>query len=236
MTKLYENCQRMMCIAYANEMADACAQLSHSLSEKQAMDTKTFQAPETISIDPLEVSRAAATKPFGYMPYTPSLGVGGHCIPCNPLYLLSNSSFPLLEACTTRMRERPARLGDQLISTLRSKKVTPSPERLRILVVGLGFKRGQSVLSHSPGLALATHLLASYNVHVEYADPLVDSDSAAVKAIPRLNVEGGEWSVANLRSFDGVVVAVDQPGLDLEVLRQVQVLGTHVEWFVDSKR
>lgn len=56
MTKLYENCQRMINIAYANEMADACSK---------------------IGIDPLEVSRAAATKPFGYQPYTPSLGVGG---------------------------------------------------------------------------------------------------------------------------------------------------------------
>jgi UDP-N-acetyl-D-mannosaminuronate dehydrogenase len=56
MMKLYENCQRMMCIAYANEMADAC--VGHG-------------------IDPFEVCSAAATKPFGYMPYTPSLGVGG---------------------------------------------------------------------------------------------------------------------------------------------------------------
>lgn len=63
MTKLYENCQRMMCIAYANEMADACIPLG---------------------IDPYEVSEAAATKPFGYMDYVPGIGVGGHCIPINP--------------------------------------------------------------------------------------------------------------------------------------------------------
>lgn len=63
MTKLYENCQRMMCIAYANEMADACIPLG---------------------IDPYEVSEAAATKPFGYMNYIPGIGVGGHCIPINP--------------------------------------------------------------------------------------------------------------------------------------------------------
>ena len=59
MTKLFENCQRMICIAYANEMADACA--SHG-------------------IDPYEVSRAAATKPFGFVPYQPGPGLGGHCI------------------------------------------------------------------------------------------------------------------------------------------------------------
>jgi len=56
MTKLYENCQRMVNIAYVNEMADAC---------------------RSLGIDPLEVCAAASTKPFGYQPYTPGLGVGG---------------------------------------------------------------------------------------------------------------------------------------------------------------
>jgi UDP-N-acetyl-D-mannosaminuronate dehydrogenase len=56
MTKLYENCQRMMGIAFANEMADACS--SHGL-------------------DPYEVSRAASSKPFGYMPFEPGIGLGG---------------------------------------------------------------------------------------------------------------------------------------------------------------
>ncbi|KAK4496865.1 hypothetical protein PRZ48_011314 [Zasmidium cellare] len=220
MTKLYENCQRMMCIAYANEMADACAQLSQSLSEKHTTKTASSNA---ITIDPLEVSRAAATKPFGYMPYTPSLGVGGHCIPCNPYYLLSNAAFPLLEACTDRMRERPSRIGDKLMDKLRSQK----SGRKHILVVGLGFKRGQAVLSHSPGLALATHLLSEYNVFVEFADPLVEQ--SAVPSIPKL--DEAEWSVQRLRQFDGIVVAVDQPGLDWNVVKEIQAMGTHVEWF-----
>jgi nucleotide sugar dehydrogenase len=63
MVKLYENCQRMVCIAYANEMADACI---------------------SWAIDPYEVCEAADTKPFGYMPMKPGAGVGGHCIPINP--------------------------------------------------------------------------------------------------------------------------------------------------------
>src|SRR5438046_566804 len=102
MTKLYENCQRMICIAYANEMADAC--IAHGIS-------------------PFEVCSAAATKPFGYLPFSPSLGVGGHCIPVNPYYLFSSlgpqrlqpsaigatdsGSFPLLRAATEKMWSRP---------------------------------------------------------------------------------------------------------------------------------
>src|SRR5689334_22988679 len=57
MTKLYENCQRIMAISFVNEMADACAKLG---------------------IDPYEVSEASATKPFGYLPVAPGIGVGGH--------------------------------------------------------------------------------------------------------------------------------------------------------------
>lgn len=57
MTKLYENCQRLVCIAYANEMSDACVALG---------------------LDHREVTRAAATKPFGYLPISASVGVGGH--------------------------------------------------------------------------------------------------------------------------------------------------------------
>lgn len=72
MTKLYENCQRMINIAYANEMADACSE---------------------IGIDPFEVSRAAATKPFGYQPYTPSPGVGGMSLSCREQFSNDSSVF-----------------------------------------------------------------------------------------------------------------------------------------------
>lgn len=88
MMKPYENCQRMMCIAYANEMADAC--IPHG-------------------IDLYEVCDAASTKPFGYMPYSPD--VGGHCIPVNPFYLLASSNFPLLRSAAESMGSRPARLA-----------------------------------------------------------------------------------------------------------------------------
>lgn len=216
MTKLYENCQRMMCIAYANEMADACRSLSTSLSGKS-------MTCNDINIDPWEVANAAATKPFGYQPYTPSLGVGGHCIPVNPYYLLSNTEFPLLEACTKRMEDRPARIGDRIMAGLGSK----NNSRPRVLIVGLGFKRGQSVLSNSPGKALAVHLLATYDVYVEFADPLVEQ--SAVSFVPRF--EDATWSEETLQRFDAIIVAVDQPGYDYELLDRVQETGTHVEWF-----
>ncbi|KAH6661363.1 hypothetical protein BKA67DRAFT_654482 [Truncatella angustata] len=237
MMKLYENCQRMVCIAYANEMADACA--PHG-------------------IDPYEVCRAAATKPFGYMPYTPSLGVGGHCIPVNPYYLLSNSDFPLLEACTEKMWQRPVEIGQKALELLgnidgREEQMRPaihhvdscmdmycaqtvhnaalenkdmaievtsrrsSTSRARVLIVGIGFKPGQSVLSNSPGQKLAQSLADSGRVDVMFADPLVEQ--SAIPLIPRLDDES--WNKEVLETFDMIIVAIKQVGPDLDVLQEL---------------
>lgn len=214
MTKLYENCQRMVCIAHANEMADAC----HNLG-----------------INPHEVSAAAATKPFGYMPYSPSLGVGGHCIPVNPYYLLSNCEFPLLHAVSEKMASRPAQLGDRvmrkyLTSRKSSSNGSPQSDRTRVLVVGVGFKRGQSVLSNSPGLALIRHLLDEWEAYVEYADPLVTEE--AVSFVPRLD-DQKHWNKKSLEEqFDVIIVAVNQVGLDIDLLRNLN--GMLVENFTAS--
>ena len=67
LTKLYENTFRAVNIAFAYEMADAAAHYG---------------------LDPIEVTEAAATKPYGFMAFYPGPGVGGHCIPCDPHYLL----------------------------------------------------------------------------------------------------------------------------------------------------
>ncbi|PTB46026.1 hypothetical protein M441DRAFT_128238 [Trichoderma asperellum CBS 433.97] len=200
MTKLYENCQRMMCIAYANEMANACI---------------------PIGIDPYEVCNAASSKPFGYMPYSPGLGVGGHCIPVNPYYLLSNSAFPLLQAASEKMYARPAEIGERVIDELYSKRTGDGLPR--VLVVGMGFKRGQSHLVNSPGLELAKSLAKSEKVSVSFADPLVSQE--AVPQIPRL--DEANWTVEHLEeNFDMIVVAFKQEGLDfglLDKLTTVQV-------------
>lgn len=206
MTKLYENCQRMLGIAYANEMADAC---------------------EARGIDAHEVARAASTKPFGYLPFTPSLGVGGHCIPVNPYYLLADNEFPLLQAATERMWGRPGRVGDRAMRALyasgRARADGPWP---RVLVVGVGFKPGQKVVSCSPGVALIKHLLQEWDVDVVFADPLVEEET--VPFVPKLDAER-EWKREVLETFDLIVVAVRQHGLDWSVLEEVGE-QTLVKW------
>lgn len=189
MTKLYENCQRMVCIAFANEMADACA--NHN-------------------IDAYEVSRAAATKPFGFMPYTPSLGVGGHCIPVNPSYLFTNNDLPVLQLANDRMQARPATLADKLIAD-------SGLARPRVLVIGQAFKPGQSVISCSPSIMFAEQI-KSRGSEVAFVDPLVPA--SAVPQIPKM--ADADFTTAYIdANFDSVVIGMKQVGLDYDVLQSL---------------
>jgi nucleotide sugar dehydrogenase len=209
MTKLYENCQRMVCVAYANEMADACA---------------------TIGIDAFEVSQAAASKPFGYLPFQPGPGVGGHCIPVNPYYLLSTCSMPLLEHATIKSWQRPTEVTRRFVQSLLEEKAIkysaalPKANHLRILVVGVGFKRGQSIMSNSPGASIINTLRNEYNLHAEFADPLVSAD--LFDLAPKFDTKAN-WNTAQLCTFDGIIIAVDQIGLDMKVLAQLQGVKIH---------
>src|SRR5258708_31850702 len=90
-TKLYENIFRAVSLALANEFADACG---------------------AMGLDPIEVTLAAGTKPYGFLGAFPGPGVGGHCIPCDPYYLLwqlrnKNVGAPLLEQTMRSIAQRP---------------------------------------------------------------------------------------------------------------------------------
>ncbi|KAL5116521.1 hypothetical protein ACEQ8H_005642 [Pleosporales sp. CAS-2024a] len=204
MTKLYENCQRTITIAYANEMADACYEFG---------------------VDPFEVAQTAASKPFGYLPVYPSLGIGGHCIPVNPVYFMSTCSLPILDKAYERMVTRPSRIASQLLAALFNQphRVYDAANKPRLLVAGLGFKTGQSDLSNSPGLQLLRYIQYSGKVDVMFCDPLVHQST--VPDVPKM--DDSLWTFANLKTFDAIVVAVKQPGLDYDVLGCLE--GVRVE-------
>ncbi|OIW25530.1 polysaccharide biosynthesis protein vipA/tviB [Coniochaeta ligniaria NRRL 30616] len=207
MTKLYENCYRMVNIAYVNEIADACK--SHG-------------------INPHEVIDAAATKPFGFQPFRPGLGVGGHCIPVNPYYLFVNNELPVLEFASTRMWARPARLAQELYNdTFAAKKAFSNQqshgdrqdEALRVLIIGVGFKPGQNVISCSPGLAYAEAMRDIGARDLSFYDPLVPQSD--VPWMRRLKQQ--EFAAENLdQSFDIIAVCMKQTGVDWRQLEAVQ--------------
>jgi hypothetical protein len=108
---------------------------------------------------------------------------------------------------------------------------TAGVSQTRILVVGVGFKRGQSALSISPGAAMICSLLSEYDTYVEFADPLGQAEQ--LNYVPKMDTER-DWNRTYLSSFAGIIVAVDQIGLDLDVLEesvgvQVQDFSRHLK-------
>jgi nucleotide sugar dehydrogenase len=146
MCKLYENCFRMINIAYANEAADACGE--HGIDVK-------------------EMIAACSTKPFGFMPFSSGLGAGGYCIPVNPFYLAVNCDFPLLQMATKTTLERPVQKAQELVDKYENVH--------NVMVVGVAFKPGESITVNSPGAAFATALKDAHGKNVYVLDPLASS-------------------------------------------------------------
>jgi len=153
MTKLLENTFRAVNIALANEVADICRELD---------------VPVTQVID------AAATKPYGFMPFLPGPGVGGHCIPCDPHYLLwqlreRHVAAPMITQAMSEIAARPARVVERAAQVLSDEG--RGLGGARILVVGISYKPDVADLRESPALEII-HGLERRGAVVEFLDPL----------------------------------------------------------------
>lgn len=154
LTKLYENTFRAVNLAFANEMAGACTQLG---------------------LDPVEIVDAAATKPYGFLAHYPGPGVGGHCIPVDPYYLLDplreqGVALPIAEQAMKAIVARPAAVAGRALTLLRRRGIAP-PEA-RVLIAGMAYKPGIADARESPGLAIADQLERA-GAQVAYHDPRV---------------------------------------------------------------
>jgi nucleotide sugar dehydrogenase len=155
MTKLLENTFRAVNIALANEFADAAGELN---------------------IDIMEIVRSASTKPYGYMPFFPGPGVGGHCIPCDPHYLLwqlraRRTTSPVVEAAMNAIAARPRVVVDQVRRILGEQG---KPCRgAKLLVLGVSYKPGIGDVRESPALEII-EMLTRDGANVAYSDPYVD--------------------------------------------------------------
>ena len=188
-TKLYENIFRAVSLALANEFADACGMLG---------------------LDPIEVTLAAGTKPYGFLGAFPGPGVGGHCIPCDPHYLLwqlgaQGRRSPLIEQAMASITQRPERVIERAGEVLGEdgRKL----DGARVIVVGASYKPGVRDLRESPALPLISGLVSA-GAEVAYYDPLIprvelpDGDPMSSTESPR----GGEWDLAVIHTL--------HPGVD----------------------
>lgn len=200
MVKLLENTFRAVNIGLVNEIA--------MMSRK-------------LGVDPFEVIRAAATKPFGFMPFFPGPGLGGHCIPIDPLYLSwrvrkLNGEARFIELADAVNSAMPAYVVERTSEALndQAKAVRGS----RILIYGVAYKKNVTDCRESPALAIIVGL-EKRGARVSYLDPLV----------PRLDVDGSERlsveSSIDFGLFDAVVLVTDHDLLDRERLaREARVV------------
>jgi nucleotide sugar dehydrogenase len=186
-TKLQENTFRAVNLAFANEMAAAAG---------------------FYGVDPVEVVGAAATKPYGYLAHYPGPGVGGHCIPVDPYYLLEplrdgGIAAPVTEQAMAAVAGRPAMVADRALQLTAERGI--GDEAAKVLLVGVAYKPGVEDYRESPALQIAARL-AQRGAQVSYHDPLVPT-------VP-VNGLGTLQSVAspNADDYDLVLVAVAHPG------------------------
>lgn len=155
-SKLLENTFRAVNIAFINEFASVCRELG---------------VPVTDVID------AAATKPYGFMPFRPGPGVGGHCIPCDPHYLLwqlraDRVSSPILEQAMTGLAHRPARVAARVNSMLAAAGI--APDGASVVVLGVAYKPNVADVRESTAIEVI-EILRKQGMRVSFVDSKVPS-------------------------------------------------------------
>lgn len=194
MTKVFENVFRGVNIALVNELAQLC---------------------ERIGISVWEVIDAASTKPFGYMPFYPGPGVGGHCIPLDPYYLANKAKeldfhTRFIELAAEINERMPYYVVSRIMEALNTQG--KSLNGAAVLVLGVAYKKDVEDIRESPSLKLI-RLLQERGAKVSYNDPY----------IPRIglvqdNLTSVDLAKEELSSVDCVVIATNHSCYDVEQL------------------
>ncbi len=193
MAKLLENTFRMVNIALVNELATLCAQQD---------------------LDVWEVIRAAASKPFGYMPFYPGPGVGGHCIPLDPTYLAWQSRrdtgrpFKLVEMAQDINAGMPEYVASRIIDALNDRGV--SVKDARVLVLGVTYKPDVGDVRESAAIEVMAKL-SRRGAQVRFHDPFVTE-----VAEHGLKLRRSALTSAALRDADLVAVLTPHGSYDLD--------------------
>lgn len=201
MTKVFENVFRSVNIALVNELAQLC---------------------ERMNISVWQVISAASSKPFGYMPFYPGPGIGGHCIPLDPYYLASKARefdfhTRFIELAAEINEHMPYYTVEHIIESLNRRG--KSLNGARLLVIGVAYKKDVADTRESPALKII-QLLEDRGAKVSYNDPYVPQIQLAQHVLNSV-----ELSESNLASADCVVIATDHSCYDFNsIAGQVSLL------------
>jgi UDP-N-acetyl-D-glucosamine dehydrogenase len=195
MTKLLENTFRQINIGLVNEIAIIC---------------------DKLGINALEVIDAASTKPFGFMTFFPGPGIGGHCIPVDPIYLSwkmksLNYRARFIELATDINAEMPGFWVDKIQQALNQKR--KSLKGARLLVIGVTYKKDIDDVRESPVLEIL-QLLIERGAAVDYYDPYVPNVEVNGKKLKSV-----KFSPGLVKKADCVVIATDHSVIDYKMIR-----------------
>jgi len=182
-----------------------------------------------MDIDVWEVIRAASTKPFGFMPFFPGPGLGGHCIPIDPFYLAWKAreigrETRFIELAGQINTQMPEYVVERLTLALndRSKAVRGS----RVLILGLSYKPDIADTRESPTFELIQRL-TDLGADIEYSDPLVPEMVPVRKHSIRM--KSIELTPESLKSFDVVLISTNHSAFDYELLAK------HARLIIDTR-
>jgi UDP-N-acetyl-D-glucosamine dehydrogenase len=208
MTKLLENIHRAVNIGLVNEMKIIA---------------------ERMDIDIFEVIRAAATKPFGFVPYYPGPGLGGHCIPIDPFYLTWKARqyglhTRFIELAGEINSSMPHWVIGKVVDALNGRKKALNGSR--VLVLGIAYKKNIDDMRESPAVELMS-LLSARGARVDYSDP-------HVPVFPRMRkyhfeCESVPLTRDTLARYDVVLIATNHDAFDYELIRR------HARLVVDTR-
>jgi len=181
--KILENTFRLVNIAMINEFTQLCS---------------------AQGINVHEVINAASTKPYGFMPFRPGVGIGGHCIPVDPLYLTwwarkGGQVASLVERSDEIANQMPIYVAERSLALVKASKGSP-----KVLIMGVAYKPGVGDVRETPASALRAALVGR-GAEVAWVDPLVP-------------LWEGTKPVSEVWDCDAAIVATNQPGLDVKSL------------------
>lgn len=208
MTKLLENIHRAVNIGLVNEMKIIA---------------------DRMGIDIHEVIRAAATKPFGFVPYYPGPGLGGHCIPIDPFYLTWKAREYGLN---TRFIELAGEINSNMPHWVIGKITEALNERSRairgsrVLVLGIAYKKNVDDMRESPSVELM-ELLTGKGAIVEYSDPHVPIFPKMRKH--RFDLKSVPLTAERISDYDFVVLATNHDAFDYELIAR------HARLIIDTR-
>jgi UDP-N-acetyl-D-glucosamine dehydrogenase len=203
--KILENTYRAVNIALVNEL-------------KMLFDK--------MNIDVREVIDAAATKPFGYHPFYPGPGLGGHCIPIDPFYLTWKAkeydfSTRFIELAGEINSFQPYYVVEKLMEVLNQKKQAINGAKL--LLLGVAYKKDVDDLRESPVLKVM-HILKTKGANFEYYDPYVPT-AGPFRDYPELTLKSIVYSKEKIKEYDLVMLLTDHSNLPYdEILESAKLI------------